>query len=199
MNYLAHAFLSFQHPEILVGNIISDFVKGKKRLEYPAGIRQGITLHRILDRFTDAHPATRQAKSFFRSDYRLYAGAFVDVVYDHFLAADATEFSADSLMAFTQQVYATLDAYQAWLPERFILLYVYMKKDNWLYHYRTTQGAEKSFGGVVRRAKYLDNAEPAIRIFHEYYSALQQCYHQFWQAVKPFARTQWKQILHPGG
>jgi len=30
MNYLAHAYLSFDHEEILVGNLISDFVKGKK-------------------------------------------------------------------------------------------------------------------------------------------------------------------------
>ncbi len=35
MNYLAHAYLSFNDPEILVGNMISDFVKGKKKFDYP--------------------------------------------------------------------------------------------------------------------------------------------------------------------
>lgn len=30
MNYLAHAFLSFNHQPILTGNMISDFVKGKQ-------------------------------------------------------------------------------------------------------------------------------------------------------------------------
>jgi acyl carrier protein phosphodiesterase len=30
MNYLAHAYLSFGEPDILAGNMISDFVKGKK-------------------------------------------------------------------------------------------------------------------------------------------------------------------------
>lgn len=35
MNYLAHAYLSFNDPEILVGNLISDFVKGKKKFDYP--------------------------------------------------------------------------------------------------------------------------------------------------------------------
>ena len=33
MNYLAHAYLSFNDPEILVGNMISDFVKGKKKAD----------------------------------------------------------------------------------------------------------------------------------------------------------------------
>jgi acyl carrier protein phosphodiesterase len=34
MNYLAHAYLSFNEPEILTGNMISDFVKGKKKFEF---------------------------------------------------------------------------------------------------------------------------------------------------------------------
>ncbi|MFY7899136.1 MAG: ACP phosphodiesterase, partial [Chitinophagaceae bacterium] len=31
MNFLAHAYLSFQQPSLLIGNMISDFVKGKKQ------------------------------------------------------------------------------------------------------------------------------------------------------------------------
>ena len=84
MNYLAHAYLSFNDPEILVGNMISDFVKGKKKFDYPIRIQSGITLHRMIDTFTDEHPATKEAKEFFRAYYRLYSGAFIDVVYDHF-------------------------------------------------------------------------------------------------------------------
>ena len=63
MNYLAHAYLSFNIPEILVGNLISDFVKGKRKLDYPPGIRTGITLHRAIDTFTDTHPAIRDVKA----------------------------------------------------------------------------------------------------------------------------------------
>ena len=88
MNYLAHAYLSFNEPGILTGNMISDFVKGRKKFDYPPQIKKGIELHHAIDEFTDNHPATKQAKEFFRSDYRLYSGAFVDIVYDHFLAND---------------------------------------------------------------------------------------------------------------
>ncbi len=79
MNYLAHAYLSFNDPEILVGNMISDFVKGKKKFDYPTGIQAGIMLHRIIDTFTDNHPCTGKAKSF-SAPLRLYSGAFIDVV-----------------------------------------------------------------------------------------------------------------------
>jgi acyl carrier protein phosphodiesterase len=84
MNYLAHAYLSFGHPGILTGNMISDFVKGKKKFDYPSEVQQGIALHRAIDQFTDTHEATREAKQVFRPAYRLYSGAFVDVVYDHY-------------------------------------------------------------------------------------------------------------------
>jgi acyl carrier protein phosphodiesterase len=40
MNYLAHAYLSFNQPEILVGNMISDFVKGKKKFDFAPGIQK---------------------------------------------------------------------------------------------------------------------------------------------------------------
>ncbi len=65
MNYLAHAYLSFNQPEIFLGNMISDFVKGKTKFGYPPGIQNGIALHRAIDEFTDAHPATKKAAAFF--------------------------------------------------------------------------------------------------------------------------------------
>jgi acyl carrier protein phosphodiesterase len=108
MNYLAHAYLSFNDPDILVGNMISDFVKGKKKFDYPLRIQAGIMLHRIIDEFTDSHPATREAKEFFRPHYRLYSGAFIDVVFDHFLALNSNEFTETSLLNFSQQVYSFL-------------------------------------------------------------------------------------------
>ena len=72
--------------------MISDYVKGKTKFDYPVGIQKGIHLHRLIDEFTDAHPVTAKAKSFFRPQYRLYSGAFIDVVYDHFLALDQKQF-----------------------------------------------------------------------------------------------------------
>jgi acyl carrier protein phosphodiesterase len=194
MNYLAHAYLSFNDPEILVGNLISDFVKGKKKFDYPLRIQEGIALHREIDQFTDLHEATREAKEVFRPAYRLYSGAFVDVIYDHFLATDENEFTEASLFDFSQQVYATMDQYLHWLGPRFGLMYPYMKEQNWLFNYRTRWGTGKSLGGVVRRAAYLQESETAFRLFEQHYQPLQQCYRHFWAAVKPFARNIFEKV-----
>jgi acyl carrier protein phosphodiesterase len=190
LNYLAHAWLSFNEPEILVGNLISDFVKGKKKFDYPKVIQQGIMLHRSIDTFTDTHAATKEAKEIFRPFYRLYSGAFIDVLYDHFLALDENEFSERSLYEFSINVYNTIDKNHQWLPEKFATMFPYMKSYNWLFNYRTLLGTKKSLGGVVRRAAYLTESDTAAALFEKHYQPLQQCYRQFWKDAKPFAKSQ---------
>ena len=183
MNYLAHAYLSFQHPEILVGNMISDYVKGKKKFEYSPGIQKGIALHRAIDTFTDAHAVTKQAKEIFRPVYRLYSGAFIDVVYDHFLATDETIFTNASLNSFAQATYRMLEEYVSVFPEKFASMFPYMKEQNWLYNYKETWGIQKSLAGVVRRSTYLTESETAYQLFIENYDALKVQYNLFFPAL----------------
>lgn len=193
MNLLAHAWLSFHQPEILVGNMISDYVKGNKKFEYSEGIQRGIMLHRAIDHFTDTHPATNMAKQYFRPTYRLYAGAFIDVVFDHFLANDRVEFKDnEALESFAQFAYTTLQAQLAILPGKFARTVPYLVTQNWLYHYQFIEGIEKSFGGLVRRATYLEESDIAYKIFLEYYNQLEIHYVQFFPELKAYA-TSWLQ------
>ncbi|MBL7741707.1 MAG: acyl carrier protein phosphodiesterase [Chitinophagaceae bacterium] len=178
--------------------MISDYVKGKKKFEYPPGILRGIILHRLIDTFTDEHPATKKAKEVFRPHYRLYSGAFIDVVYDHFLATDKNEFSGQALYDFSQQVYSILNKYKQWLPGPFAVMFPYMNDQNWLYHYRTLSGTGKSFGGLVRRAAYLEESSTAVRLFEANYQLLLQCYRQFWADVKPFAQKELEKLKTAG-
>ena len=188
MNYLAHAYLSFGYSELLVGNLISDFVKGKQQFLFPEKIKQGIDLHRAIDAFTDTHDATKAAKEFFRPAYRLYSAAFVDVVYDHFLANDPLHFTPTSLHDFSQSTYRHLNDFHSHLPLRFAEMFPYMQSQNWLYYYHTTEGTIKSFGGVVRRAAYLSDSQPAAEVFHKYYNELQTCYNAFFPELYEFVK-----------
>ena len=187
MNYLAHAYLSFGDSDILAGNMISDFVKGKKKFEYPGRILSGILLHRKIDEYTDTHPATRQAKEFLKTSAGPYAGSFVDIVYDHFLANDTYEFEEGRLLEFAQNTYFQLEAYEKWLPEKFRMFFYHMRTQNWLYHYRETEGIHQSFHGLCRRAKYIDNPDPVFEAFIKHYEELKMSYEIFFPHVKSFA------------
>ena len=190
MNYLAHAYLSFNRPEILVGNLISDFVKGKKKFDYSIGIQNGIALHREIDNFTDTHAATREAKEIFRPHYRLYSGAFVDVVYDHFLATDKNEFTTESLLQFSENTYTLVTPFIDRLPEKFQQIFPYMREHNWLNNYQYNWAIERSLAGVVRRAAYISESGTAFLLFEEHYQHLQTCYNNFFPELKKFVMAQ---------
>jgi acyl carrier protein phosphodiesterase len=195
MNYLAHAYLSFGDPGISVGNLISDFVKGRRKFDFPSRIQQGMQLHRDIDSFTDKHPATIEAKQIFRADYRLYSSAFVDVVYDHFLASDPEIFTDVGLKAFTSDIYLHIETHQDILPEGFASMFPYMKTQDWLYNYRHRWGLEKSFGGLVRRATYLTESETAFRLFEDNHEMLRVCYLAFIPDMRSYAERRFQEII----
>jgi len=191
MNFLAHAYLSFGHEEILVGNMISDFVKGKQKATYSTGIHNGIILHRSIDEFTDNHPATKEAKKIFKHAVGRYSGAFADVVYDHFLANDTNEFiNNEALKKFTTTIYYKLQDHYPELPHRFQLILPSMQANDWLFNYKYRWGIEKSFGGVVRRAVYLSDAGKAFQAFENEHQLLKEIYSSFFPDIKKYALNQ---------
>lgn len=83
MNFLAHLYLSGDDSEIMVGNFIGDFVKGRNLNErFEERIVKGIELHRSIDAFTDSHPVVTLSKNRLRDKYRHYSPVIVDMFYD---------------------------------------------------------------------------------------------------------------------
>lgn len=196
MNYLAHAYLSFNDPQVLTGNMISDYVKGKKQYDYPAVIQAGIQLHRAIDFFTDQHVASKVISNLFWPQYRLYGAAFADIVYDYFVANDNEQFEDDAaLMAFTQKTYFLLEQNTAFFPPKFAGMFPYMQSQNWLYNYQYDWGIQKSFQGLARRAAYIPETEIAFEIFLNNKPILQEQYNIFFPSVKKFAADTMYQLL----
>jgi acyl carrier protein phosphodiesterase len=202
MNYLAHAYLSFNIPGLLIGNMISDFVKGKKKFDYRPDILFGIDLHRAIDDFTDFHPATKDAKQLFQPDYGLYSGALMDVVYDYFIANDVSLFKHTSLEAFSAATYHTLDRHLGLLPPAFVSVFPYMKKYNWLLNYRNVTGIERSFEGLAQRARYMSESSAAYNLFRNNIAPLKANYELFFPRLLDFTRQYIKEksngLYEPG-
>jgi acyl carrier protein phosphodiesterase len=189
LNYLAHAYLSFGHPEILLGNMISDFVKGRKQYDYPPLVQEGIRLHRQIDAFTDSHPITAAAKRFFKPAVGAYAGPFVDVAFDHFLAVDTMVLSEEEWKHTCEHTYTQLKAQADLFPEKFARIFPYMEGQDWLFNYRHHWGISNSFTGLSRRAAYLTGNEPAMEAFTRHYDELAGLFGKFFPDVKKMAET----------
>ena len=190
MNYLAHAYLSFNDQSLIVGNMIADYVKGKHWQEYDPGIQQGIQLHRAIDTFTDTHPVTLAAREYFQASCGRYSAVFIDIVYDHFLATDASIFTEQSLAAFTQQIYHTVAQQHDILPPVFQQVFRHMKQHDWLYGYRFMDGIYKSFSGIVHRAKFFEaTADAPFEVLKQHYDELAAHYRTFFPELVAYVKT----------
>ncbi len=161
MNFLAHSYLSFTDEQI-VGQFLQDFIRNKERFGFPEKFQHGIRLHREIDTYTDAHPAVHLAKDSFRPVVGLYAGAFVDVAFDYFLA---NSLSDSHLKMHSVRVYSVLRNHEKMLPSGLIRMLGYMERDNWLYNYRFDWGIEFSMKNVLRKARYLQEDLPVLEAF----------------------------------
>jgi acyl carrier protein phosphodiesterase len=190
LNYLAHAYLSFGSEYVLVGNMVSDFVKGKAMLQFPLPIQRGIRLHRLIDSFTDAHPVNKAARQYLAPAVARYSGAFLDIIYDHFLATDASRFAPGALKPFTAGVYARLRQETPLLPPPFLQTLGYMEKYDWLFHYSMHSGIQRSLEGLARRATYLPDDAPVYSLFEQHYAELGDSYRLFFPELEAYTRQQ---------
>ena len=189
MNFLAHSYLTFNDGQI-VGQFLEDFIRNKDRYSFPKDIQDGITLHRSIDTFTDSHPAIHEAKKVFSPLVRLYAGAFIDVSMDHFLATDLSLNSLKGWKEHSLKVYRVLNENEQFLSENFKKMLVKMEHDDWLYNYREDWGIKFSIQNVLNKAKYLDKDIPVFQAFLDNKEILQKCYDDFFPDLLAHAKAE---------
>lgn len=137
----------------MLGNFIADAVKGKKYLDYPEGVKNGILLHRFIDDFTDHHPIVLETKLLFRPRYHKLSPILVDIVYDHYLAKNFHQYHQKPLRVFVDDAYATLQNRKAEMPTRLQTMMPYMLQYDWLYNYQYKEGMQRVLLGMSRRVR----------------------------------------------
>ena len=184
MNFLGHFYLSHQDPELLVGNFIADYVKGRRYQDYPEGIAEGIMMHRHIDHFTDVHPMVKQGRKRLFEKYRHYSGVIIDMYYDHYLANLWDSYSAESLATFTEEVYDTIEEYWHHLPAQSQHMFPYMKSGNWLLRYASTDGIGQSLNGMSRRLNNGSKLDQAVEQLVEYYDDFKEEFQKFFEEIQ---------------
>jgi acyl carrier protein phosphodiesterase len=191
MNFLAHLYLSGNSDELKIGNFIADFVKGKPALHIPETVAKGITLHRLIDTFTDTHPVVKQSKRRLQPSYHKYAGVIVDIFYDHFLALNWRQFSEEPLPVFASNTYALMSRNKALLPQAMHQMFYYMQKQNWLVSYAQLEGVARVLQGMASRTTFVSNMEMAIGDLKKDYSHYNQEFLQYFPLLIHYVR-EWK-------
>lgn len=182
MNYLAHSFLARRAPELVIGGLLGDFVKGRLDDRYPPGVRAGIELHRAIDRYTDAHPLVQAGRALIAPERRRFAGILLDVFYDHFLALHWHRYCDIPLPRFTRQVYALLWPRRRDFPAALQRILPWMRAEDWLASYTEIESVDAALRGMARRFRFAHRARPLADGVHElvaHYGILERQFHEF--------------------
>ena len=169
MNYLAHSYLSYQKPDLIIGNFIADSIQGNRFDGLTNGIIEGIRLHRKIDTFTDTHPVYLTSKHRFSKDFDKYSGVLMDIIYDHYLAKNFEQYSPLSLQQHADGIYEILKNNHAILPEHAKRFYSYMTERNVLYHYSTIEGIKTVLTHLSGRIRNRFELQLAIPILEKNY------------------------------
>ena len=186
MNHLAHCFLARTSPELVVGNMVADHVRGLiDALPYSEGIRAGIAMHRHIDTFTDTHPLVHAAASLLRPTQGKYAGIAVDVAFDYLLATTWHTYSPEMhLDTFSRWVCGVLSDHTAILPQPLAEGVPYMVRDNFLVQYASRVGMDRSFVSIVRRSSFPSALLSATDDILKHEAALRELFVPFFEALQ---------------
>lgn len=194
MNFLAHIYLSGEDKDIIIGNFIADGIKGKKYIKYPPGIQKGILLHRAIDSFTDAHPIVRLSTKKLHKNYGHYSGIIVDIIYDHFLAKNWSDYSSTPLDQFVENFYELLKDNFDLLPMRIQKMMPYMIADNWLLSYATVPGISKILYQMNYRTKNKSKMNLAVSELEEFYTEFETEFSDFFEELMAFSHQKLKEL-----
>ncbi len=187
MNFLAHLYLSKSNKNILIGNFISDAVKGKAYENYPKEIKAGILLHREIDHFTDTHPIVRKSMHRLHARYRHYDGVIIDILYDHFLAKNWANYSEIPLEIYAKNVYDFLSENSEDFPEELQKLLPSMIKYNWLVNYASLEGIERVLGGMNKKTKGISQMDLAIEDLKLHYTEFEEDFTLYFKELESFS------------
>ena len=188
VNYLAHIYLSFGEPGVILGNFIADRVRGRTYLDYPPDVQHGLLLHREIDTYTDFHPIPRNSTRRLHGRYSHYSRVIVDIYYDHFLSKYWEEYSDTPLKQFTDEFYALVRQNFEWMPESIRHMASYMMADNWLLNYRDLGALRSVFQGMNRRTALKSGMDTAVEELELHYADFEGEFRAFFEDLVIFSR-----------
>lgn len=190
MNFLAHAYLSGNDENLLLGNFIADSIKGIQLNRYDAAIQRGVLLHRAIDHFTDTHKEVKTAVTIMQPQFRKYAPVVLDIYFDHFLARKWNNYSEISLHSFAWKVYQIMIKRFEQLPVRSRRILPWMITQNWLAGYGKYHDLERVFKGMANRTNFHSNMENAVVFLKENDAILLRHFEAFFPGLEDYCK-QW--------
>lgn len=195
MNFLAHLCLANGDPGLMLGGLFGDFVRGRRALRaYPEPVRQGIVLHRYIDKCTDRSPVIKKLRPLFPREFRRYAGIVIDIAYDHELAINWWRYMPGSLERFDLEIRDLLSENADLVPEKLTGFMQYADKYGLFSAYREKEVVLYALAGVGKRLSRPNPLHRVSEIWPELAPEFKQSFRQFFPQIQSEV-LEWRQRM----
>ncbi len=189
MNFLAHLLLAKPDVEHRLGNVLADFIRGKRIYDLSPGIRDGIFHHREIDRYTDQHEAFRKSVERISSKWGRYSPIIMDIWYDYELGKKWESYSDADLRDFLNGFYNDFSQYEDNLPEDIRYPIDKMITTDRFIAYTTIDGVGSAFRRVMKRMRKPIPLEEAIDDLLEVEVQIEQDFQQFFPELAAWSES----------
>lgn len=154
-------------------------------------------LHRHIDTFTDAHPLAQEARALLRPYFGRYAGIFLDVFYDYFLAKNWKIFSDVSLTRFAASFYVTLLRNYRWLPLPVKSFAWHFILTNRLGRYAHPEGIRRALQIMSAYSSLPQMSREALETLRKHEKELEQNFLQLFPQLQGYSREELSSLPMP--
>lgn len=162
MNYLAHIYLSEDHIEYQLGNLLADPLKGKAWPECSSLFLEGMQMHKEIDKFTDKHALFKRSKA--RLGHRGYLrGVVIDVVYDYMLCKNWDDYNQIALPTFINRFHQAANLQIQNYPEKPKKFISKLIKHRALSAYSSVEGLGLTFQRIDKRLSKRIKAKESMK------------------------------------
>lgn len=169
----------------MLGGLFGDFVRGRRALRnYPEPIRQGIVLHRYIDRCTDHSSVVKKLRRSFPREFRRYAGIIIDMAFDHELAVNWWRYMPGSLERFDVEIRDLLRDNTDLMPEGLNGFMRYADQHGLFTAYREEDVTLFALAGVGTRLSRPNPLHRVTEIWPEFAPQFKQAFRQFFPEIQ---------------
>jgi acyl carrier protein phosphodiesterase len=184
MNYLAHAFLSDDHPYEMMGNLWGDLLRPKDYPTLHPDLLEGIRRHRVIDAYTDQHPSVDVMINLLRPYQGKYTPVVADVLMDYMLSKYWTQFSPQPLETFCEVKYQVVNSYLYLIPESLHPRMHRMISHRWLESCKSRERMEETLRMLSRRASFENNIPNAMQAYDIHESQMDEMFLGFFEELQ---------------
>jgi len=142
-------------------------------------------LHREIDHYVDHHPVVLEMIHELYRPLPKIAGIAIDLIFDHILAKNWSDYHDQPLSEFVQNFYSTAPLHREEYSSEYLFVFEKMRERNWLEQYQYMHGLTKACEGVSRRISFPNKLGEAPLIYEQLSEKIEKTFITFMEDAIP--------------